>query len=124
MMGQEHEKAALLIQRRARGNMARKEVRAKKNALDAAKQGLPSADDMTDEDMRSIVKLQSMARMKKEKEKRQRQVMGRRASFPSRQKEDARMLMRLRMCTNVISSRWLIGCFAGNHAECGEHQGG
>ena len=74
MMGHEHEKAALLIQRRARGNMARKEVRQKKKAIEAAEKGLPNAEDMTEDDIKSIVKLQSVARMKKEREKRQRQV--------------------------------------------------
>jgi len=69
MMGSEHEKAAVLIQRRARGNAARRAVRKKRH--EASGEGR-DVQDFSGEEVKSIIKVQSVARMKKEREKRQR----------------------------------------------------
>ena len=71
MMGSEHEHAATIIQKRARGIFARREARKKK--LQQESERTPHAE-YDEADMKRIVKLQALARAKKERAKLQRKV--------------------------------------------------
>lgn len=71
MMGDRHEAAATIIQKRCRGIAARREARRKKLADEMKDK---STDDYDVNDLKRVIKLQALARAKKERGKQQRKV--------------------------------------------------